>query len=137
MRSIRRSRTVGLRGQQQGFMLIEALVVLALFAVTGLAVARSLVTLFDNLGRADARSLTSQIALQEMERLAAIDPSTLSAANNTSTTVERDAEQFSQEVTITVNADGSRTISVEVIGISRRYEIGSTITNTFPLWGSL
>lgn len=77
-----------------------------------------------------------QLALEKLETYAAIDPATLSSANNTTEEISREQLSFSRTSSITVNTDSSRTIEVAVSDLGSVDQGQATIRGTFALWGS-
>ena len=122
--------------QEGGFSLIEVLVSISILAVVGLAVATSTIRSYVFLKQSTRSSLASQLALDKIEMLATVDPTTLTAANNsTEPSVNRNGVTFSRSTVITVNSDGSRTATVTVLPLSGTGG-RATFTTTFAQWGT-
>ena len=118
------------------FSMLEILVSISLLAVVGLAVATSTIRAYVFLKQSMRSSLASQLALDKIEMLATVNPSTLTTANGgTEPSLLQDGVTFSRITTITVNADGSRTASVVVTSLTRTGG-RATFTTTFPQWGN-
>jgi len=130
------SKSFSSRRSQRGTSLIEVLVAIGLVGIMGLAVTQSAVLSSSSQGFAENHSLAMQIAMNEIERFAAIDPTLLTSASGGTDTVTREGKEFTRVTTITVNADSTRTISVEVSNVVAHLRGRVTLEETFPLWGS-
>jgi type II secretory pathway pseudopilin PulG len=124
------------RKSERGVYLIETLVTIGLFGVLGLALANSLVASVRMRARADHNSVAMQLALQELERYAAIDPSTLTAANGFTAVRTQGKMSFNVTVAVAVNADTTRTVTVNATDVNTVVHGKASVSNTFPLWGS-
>ncbi len=122
---------------EDGFALVEALVVVCLAGIIGLAVTYSAVLSTQTRARTYHNSVAMQLALEHLEELSTIDPSTMSAASGGTSSVSRGALNFTRTVTVTVNADQSRTVSVVLNDNNLKMGARAEVNNTFPLWGSL
>lgn len=120
-----------------GFFLVEVLVVLVLFALVGMMLAHSSVLSEQTRTRAVHQSVAAQLAIEKMELLSAIDPITLTATNNSTENISHGVMQFKRTTAITVNADGSRTININVNSLNTPFVAKASATNTFALWGSV
>lgn len=126
-----------IRKSEQGFSLIEILVAVLLFSILGLSLAYSLLMMYQTRGRNYHNSLASQLAIEGIEDFQSQDPSTLSSANNSTASVARDGVTFQKQVSITVNADSSRTITVDISCPGCKLGGNAAVTNNFPQWGSV
>lgn len=121
---------------ERGVSVVEVLVAISLLAISGLAVAQSTIRSFATLSQSYRTSVASQIALDKIESLAQLDPSTIQTTSNESkTSITQSGLLFYRSTSITINSDGSRTILVSVTsptGLSGK----STLTSTLPLWGN-
>jgi Tfp pilus assembly protein PilV len=122
---------------ERGLSVVEVLVAISLLAISGLSVAQSTIRSFAHLSQSYRTSVASQIALEHLELIAQRDPSTLGATENeSSTTVIQSGLTFYRSTVISVNGDGSRTISVSVTsptGLTGR----ASLSTTLPLWGDV
>ena len=122
---------------EQGLSVVEVLVAISLLAISGLAVAQSTIRSFSHLNQSYRTSIASQIALEHLELFAQRDPSTLEAtASESSTTVTQSGLTFYRSTAISVNSDGSRTVSVSVTS-PRGLTGKASLSTTFPLWGDV
>jgi type II secretory pathway pseudopilin PulG len=124
------------RRNERGLYLVETLLTLGLFGVLGLALAQSLIASVKMRARADHNSVAMQLALQELERYAAIDPSTLTAANGFTDVRTQGKMSFNVTVAVVVNADTSRTVTVTANDVNTVVHAKASVNDTFPLWGS-
>ena len=122
---------------EKGFSVIEVLVALVILSIVGLAAARNSIMSMVVLKRSIRTSVATQLAIEKLEELGSIDPVSLDSTDNSNeTNLLVDKMQFTRTATITVNADGSRSVSV-VVTISDA-QLGGTHTasSRFPLWGN-
>ena len=120
-----------------GFTIIEILAAASMFALLGMGMVRGMLTMYEMRGRNYHNSLASQLAIEGIEDFQSQDPAVLTSANNSTTNVDRNGITFQREVSIVVEADSSRTITVEVTCPACRFEGSADVTNNFPLWGSV
>ncbi len=118
----------------RGFFLLELLIIVTLFAVMGLAVAKSSMLAQSTTSRAMANSAAAQQALSMLESFTSLNPATLSSANNSSTTLTQGRYTFRQVVSIAVNSDTSRTITVTVTGSNGQNPANISVSNTLAPW---
>ena len=121
---------------EQGSTLIELLVALGLVGIMNLAIAQSALLSASSQGFAENRSLGMQMAMNEIEKYAAIDPTLLTAASGSTAQVTREGKKFTRVTTITVNADSTRTVNVSVTNVIAHLRGNVVLEETFPLWGS-
>jgi Tfp pilus assembly protein PilV len=120
-----------------GLSVVEVLVAIALLAISGLAVAQSTIRSFSYLNQSYRTSLASQIALERLELLAQRDPSTLVESESESATqVVHSGLTFYRSTLISINTDGSRTVSVTVNSPSGT-QGKAALSTTFALWGDV
>ncbi|NMC64511.1 MAG: prepilin-type N-terminal cleavage/methylation domain-containing protein [SAR324 cluster bacterium] len=125
-------------GGSQGFSLIEVMATILILAVTGLAIARSTIVSYRIMHRNERNAIALQLALQAMEEYATLSPVTLSASNDRSEPlVIYNNMKFARTSTVTVNGDNSRTVSIVVTPVDSELGGAATLTNTFPLWGTM
>ena len=101
----------------KGFSIIEVLCALCLFMVMGLGLTYNSIYALKFQKNAELANLATNLAVTKAEELAGVDASTLSSGNNsteTGLTVTGHKITFNRSTTITVNADGSRTVVVLV-----------------------
>ena len=101
-----------------------------------LAVTQSALLSASSQGFAENRSLAMQIAMNEIEKYAAIDPTLLTAASGSTASVTREGKVFTRVTTMTVNADSTRKVNVAVSNVVAHLRGNVTLEETFPLWGS-
>jgi Tfp pilus assembly protein PilV len=125
-----------MRTSESGASMVEVLVAMSLLAISGLAVTQSTIRAYATLNQSYRTSVASQIALDKIESLAQQDPSTIQTTSNEShSAVTQTGLQFFRTTTVTVNADGSRTVLVTVTSPSGSPGTAS-LTTTLPLWGN-
>lgn len=122
--------------EEKGFTLIETLVAVALIAITMLALGQSVATADRSMKRGYRNSTALELAVQKLEQLGAVDPSTLSAASGGTETLTSNGISFTRVTTVTVNADNSRSVTVQVTGTLGKGG-NATLSNTFSEWGNV
>lgn len=123
------------RNSPRGFALLEALICLSLFAVVGLAFAKSQIHGLQMRQRVIHRSIALQIASDEMERQARLRANNLSAGTTT-TTVTKNAIQFQQVVTITAASGNGFDVTVLVNDLNNSIGGSVRLNNKFIPYGS-
>jgi Tfp pilus assembly protein PilV len=122
---------------ERGLSAVEVLVAIALLAISGLAVAQSTIRSFSFLNQSYRSSLASQIALEQLELLAQQNPATLQESGGESAAqVIHSGLTFYRSTTISINSDGSRTVSVSVSSPTGMHGKAS-LSTTFALWGDV
>lgn len=124
------------RGSQSGFFLVEALAMMLLLAILGFAFTKSAQMAILLRSKSARHATAMEIAVDKMEEISGIDPSTLDDSSDSLTTVVRDGRAFSLAVDVTVNGDGSREVAIEVSGGSILGGSAS-LEKSLPLWGSV
>jgi len=131
------ARLVSKKKFQQGFSLIEVLVAMVILSVVGLAVANNTIKSYSFMKRSIRNSLATQLALDKLEMVSAVNPTTLDSSDNTvETSVISKNISFTRTTTITVNSDNSRTVTVEVNGNTESLGGRAIYTNRLSLWGN-
>lgn len=121
--------------QERGFSLIEVLVAISVLSILALVVTKSTISSYVFLKRSERASLASQLALDKMESLAAINPVNLAVGTTTESSLERARVRFDRVTTITANTNGTKTVRVVVestSGVGGR----SDLTSNFAEWGN-
>lgn len=121
---------------QDGFFLIEVLVVVFMFALLGLGFVYSSIFGMKMRLRAVHNSVAMQLANEQLESFLSVDPSTLDSADNFSDTVTRDNMSFQRYVTFTVNGDNSRTVQIRVNDANTEIAAQAVVSETIALWGT-
>ena len=121
---------------QAGFFLLEAIVVIALFSLLALGYAYSVSFGMRMRQRMIHNSVAMQMAMEEIESLGSLDPATLDAGDNFTDTVTRGPLRFQRSITISVNANGSRTVVVQITDLNTSVAGAARVSNTYALWGS-
>lgn len=88
---------------------------------------------------AELGNLATNLAVSKIEELSGVDPTTLDAGDNSTETglvIEGHEITFDRETEITVNADGSRTITVSVSSPSALLLAPVDYTTRFAPWES-
>lgn len=121
---------------QLGVTLIESLVAISIAGIASLGLMNSFVTSLRVAKLTEVNYAASTLAASKMEELAAIDVSVLSAANNATETLTEDGlnVSFTRTAAITVNADQSRTISVQVTSNSTMLPANVSVSTTLSAW---
>ena len=122
---------------ERGFSLVEMLASCGIFAILGLGLANSILMMHQTRGKTYHNSLASQIAIESIENFQSYDPATLTSANSSSATVVRDGIRFLRRIIVSVNTDQSRSVNVQVTCPSCKLGGQATVSNNFPLWGSV
>ena len=123
--------------KNSGFGIVEILVAIVLLAIMALAVVQSTMSTIKLRHRNLRNSIAMQLALEQLERFAAIDPENLSDADDfTESVVERNIT-FSRSIDVTENADGSRTVNVDVLAENTDLGGKANVSNIFSPWGAL
>ena len=120
----------------RGSSLLELLVAISLFSIVGISLIRSSTVSHNSLARSSRDSQLMQIALDTLESYYTIDPISLDNSDDMSDTISKDSLIFNRAVDITVNSDGSRTVTVNVSRARSAIPSSETISNTFALQGS-
>lgn len=121
---------------EDGFTLLETMVAIALFSIVALGIAYNSITSYRSAKLAVRHSIASQLALAKIESLQAVDPATLDATDNSSESgLQHNNISFARSVAITVNADESRTVTVNVQTEDSAAD-AVTFSHTFALWGN-
>ena len=109
---------------------------LFLLPVIGIGLARSSLMSINARDLAVRNSTASQIAMDTLEQYSSKDPVTLTANDSISDTVLRKRERFARTIKIVVNADTSRTISVDVASSTPRVRGTASLSIQLAPWGS-
>lgn len=125
------------RDRDQGFMMIELMLVIVLLALFGLTLLRANMMTLQSRGTAELQSLAAQIGAESMEEYAGIDPINLDNADDRDDTVTRKNHQFARSINVTVNSDQSRTVSVDITSLNPRFRASVNYSSRFAMWGSL
>lgn len=125
-----------LLNDDQGFSLVEILVAISFSAIVSLGLLKAML-LSQGLGNKTVHeSLAMQLALEQMETFASVDPSTFSdSMDDEEDAVLRSGYSFRRVTDITVNSDRSRSVNVVVASNYPGAEVEVTVENTFALWG--
>ncbi len=119
---------------QNGFSMLEVLVSVAILSIVGLGISQS------SIGMLRARTVTlnkqvsTQLATEKLEQYAALDPLTLSAENSNSESLSHAGKSFLRSSTITVNSNGSRTVTVSVRPADASQSGSANLSGTFTSW---
>ena len=129
----------GMNNQREsGFTIMEVLVAIVLLAFIGLASARNSIMSMTTLKRSIRNSIATQLAIEKIEELGAVDPTTLDAGDNsTEASIIQDNIEYSRATTVVVNSDQSRSVTVVVTPNDTQLGGSYTTTSRFPLWGNV
>ncbi len=125
-----------MKNREEGFLLMEALVIISLFGLLALVAAHTVIFSYRMRHKAAHNSAAMQLAMEELESLASVDPSTLDASDNFNDTIKRDHMSFNRSVNFTVNSDNSRTVLVTISDNDTKNGGKATLSSTFATWGS-
>ncbi len=127
----------GTKPSEAGFTIMEVLVAIVLLAVVGLASARNSVMSMSTLKRSIRNSIAMQLAVEKLEELGSINPTSLDASDNaTESAVVQDSISFSRTTTVVVNSDQSRSVTIVVQANDASLGGNYTASSRFPLWGN-
>lgn len=124
---------------ERGFTLIEILVAIVFFGLISVSIASSTIYGMRFQKHAELGNLATNLAVSKIEELSGVDPTTLDAGDNSTETglvIEGHEITFDRETEITVNADGSRTITVSVSSPSVLLLAPVDYTTRFAPWES-
>ena len=128
---------VNRKGSEAGTGLIDVLVAMLLLSFLGASLSSSTNLSFSAFKRAKRQSLASQLAIETLESLAATNPANLDDADDlVETGISRESVTFNRTTDVTVNADGSRTVTVTVTGAKSKLGGSASYTSTYPMWGA-
>lgn len=127
-------RLSGRKRSDRGITIVEILVAVALLAIMGVSVSRSLIFITSENSRNITRALALKLALDRLEELAAVNPLTLSDSNDASGTVTENGRTFTRTVDVTRLDGGSRRVVVTVVNNAPVIPISVTVQNTFAPW---
>ena len=122
---------------EEGMVLLEVLAAVLLLSVISLSVAINSLNAMRTAKFTEHNHAASSLAISKMEELASIDVSNLTAANSStesSVTFGSLNTQFSRVATVTVNADNSRSITVEVSTVDAPIPTTVSFTTSFAEW---
>lgn len=122
---------------QQGMSLMEVLAAIVLLSIVPLGLTYSTILSYKTIHRNERHSLASQLALDRMEDLAAMNPANLSnALDEVENNLIVENASFTRVTDVTLNPDNSRTVTVTVTGNDPSLGGRATVTSTFALWGT-
>jgi type II secretory pathway pseudopilin PulG len=122
---------------EAGFLIIEMLVMATLFAIIGLSLATMNINSIALRGKTHLQTLSAQLAAEALEIYAGTSPANLDYADDLSLTVTLEGFDFTKTVDVTVNADGSRTVAIQVQSLNVQHVARTDLTVNYPLWGNL
>jgi len=125
-----------LRDTQDGFLLVEIMVVIAIISIIGLGITFAMLATY----KADLVSKRSYSALhlaqQRMEAIAMIDPQTLTSASDTSTLAADEGVTYLVVTDVTVQSSKARKVTVLVTSNTNSARGGRAyLESSFALWG--
>lgn len=119
-----------------GFSLVEVMVAILILSVISLGSAYCTIMSLKVEKRNVRNAVAQELAVQKMEELAAMNPSSLSSANSvTESNVTYKNISYTRTTSISVNADNSRSITVTVNGNNSSLGGSASISTTYALWG--
>lgn len=123
--------------QEQGFSLLEVMVSIGLFAVMASAISGSLTTAMRVAKLTEIHFVASSLAAGKIEELSSVDPLDLDSSDNqteSAVVVDGYNMSFTRTTAITINADNSRTITVNVSSNNPGLPNNVNFSTTFALW---
>lgn len=120
-----------------GFTVLEALVALVIFSVAAMGLCLSYSTSMIVAKMTEAHHAASSLAASKIETLSAIDPLLLDSADNESNVPvvwEGLSVGFIRSTAVTINADGSRSVAVDVSTIETFLPASVHFETRFALW---
>ena len=122
--------------KQAGFSLLEVLTGISILLVMSLGVAQSSIMSLSTYKRTVRHSLAQQLAIEKLEEFAHKNPTTYDASDSaTENNLIESYVKFDRTTTITVGADGSRTVLVTVVAAKSDLGGYASYQSNFPLWG--
>jgi type II secretory pathway pseudopilin PulG len=121
-------------GEETGSIILEVLVAIVILSIMGLALVQSILMSLRTREHAVRTSLAMQVASDSLEEVSATNPSMLSDANDRNDQVTRAGVSFTRLIDVTVNADGSRTIDVSVVGTTTKLGGKANLSVTVIPW---
>ena len=115
---------------------MEVLVIVCMLAIVGLSIAQSSQIALRMRGMAIHDSVAMQLAMEQLESFAAVDPATLDPEDSSSEEITVNGITFKRAVTVEVNTDTSRTLTVAIKGTNLTLGGEATVSDTYALWGS-
>lgn len=115
---------------QSGSSMVELLVAISLFGIVALGLGNSIGFSNRIQAKTNSNSVAMQIALEQLEDYAKLDPLTLQTSSVTST-FARNTTTYNETVSITVNSDKSRTVSVTVTDNNKVIKSSATVKGTY------
>ncbi len=122
--------------REDGFFILEVLVVTLLFSILAYLFAQSILFSLSVRGRDVRRQIATELVLNQLEHFAAVNPNTLSDADDLTENVSHGNFEFTRVVDVTANSDGSRTVMVRVSDLESHLPVDVSALNTFSLWGT-
>lgn len=107
-----------------------------LLALLGFAMTKSSEMAILLRGKSARHATAMEIALDRIEEISGMDPAQLDDSDDSVSMVVRDGKAYNLSVDVTVNADGSRSVEIDVKGDSR-FGGSASLRTTLPLWGSV
>lgn len=122
---------------QDGFSIIEVVASILMVALITFGVMKSAFLSYRVGNQTKIDAIANQLAVSKLEEFARVDPIGISEdSGGTETGVLREGISFDRTVTVTINADFSRTISVAVQSEASLVPIEQEVSSTFYPWGS-
>lgn len=129
--------TLAAKTKEDGFSIIEVIVSILIIAVMSLGILSNILMALRSDKLIEVNQAAYNLALSKVEQLAAIKPSQLDASDNqseTGVTVSGMNVTFARTTQVTVNADNSRTIQVDVSSERAKIDTSVSYTTTFAVW---
>lgn len=122
---------------EEGFSIIEVVVSIMIIASMSLGILSNILMALHSDKLVEVNQAAYNLALSKVEQFAAIKPSQLDASDDQSETgvaVSGMNITFARSAQVTVNADNSRTIQVDVSSERSNLATSVSYTTTFAVW---
>ena len=132
-----RCRDISGPNSQSGFTLLDLMLTATILSLLAVAVTLSSITASRTSNSILRSSVAFQLAQSKLEELAAISPQSLDNSYDViELSIKSQGHEFSRQVDITVNADGSRDAVVTVRSLRSDSAPVVQLAHTFALWGA-
>lgn len=122
---------------EAGFSMLDVLLAMMFLGIVLSTYARNSVSTYQGVDKTARYANALSIAEQNLEALIQVNPLTLDNTDDVTDTVIQDNITYSRDIDITVNANGSRFIEIEIESISANQKAEVRLEHTAALWGAL